>query len=164
MIVFPQKPQEAELLDIFRIVLTGPMGCMFIADYQWRQDNVYRYVCFVKFVFHTKASGSNMASVQGTRPARVWCINVFVACLHVSVHVCVFKLCWQTPWNIQCEAEVLTATAQADPSVVELPICDFKAWLMDADLAPCSLSVPFSIYQPRDVSWFTPCPSSTSCL
>lgn len=39
-------------------------------------------------------------------------------------------------------------------SVVELPICDFKAHLMDADLAPCSLSGPFRIYQLRDVSWF----------
>lgn len=62
------------------------------------------------------------------------------------------------PWNIQCEAEVLTATARNDPSIRELSICDFKAWLMDADLAPCSLSLPFRIYQPRDVSWFTPPP------
>lgn len=51
-----------------------------------------------------------------------------------------------------CVTEALTEAALADPSVVELAICDFKAWLMDADLAPCSLSVPFSIYQPRDVS------------
>lgn len=79
-----------------------------------------------------------------------------VCCMSTCFCECVFKLYWQTPWNIQCEAEVLTATVQADPSVAELPICDFKAWLMDADLAPCSLSVPFSIYQPRDVSWFTP--------
>lgn len=118
---------------------------------------VYRCVCFVKFVFHTKASSSNtMASIQETRPAYVWCTHVIVTCLQASVHVCVFRFCWQTLWNIQCETKVLPATAQTDPSIKELSICDFKAWLMDADLAPCSLSLPFRIYQPRDVSWFTP--------
>lgn len=96
-----------------------------------------------------------MASIQGARPADVWCTNVFVACLHASVHVCVFMYAARHRELIQCETEVLAATAQADPSVVELSVCDFEAWLMDADLAPCSLSVPFSIYQPRDVSWFT---------
>lgn len=41
-----------------------------------------------------------------------------------------------------------------------------KAWLMDTDLVPCSLSLPFTIYQPRNVSWFTPHPrpSPTSCM
>lgn len=148
----------------FRNCVVWPNGmhiyCWFI-----NEDNcivcgghrVYGCVCFVKSCFSHKSKWFKyMASIRGIRPAHVWCTNVFVACLRASVHVCVFELCWQTPWNFQCETEVLTATAQTDPSVVELSICDFKAWLMDADLAPCSLSVPFSIYQPRDVSWFTP--------
>lgn len=95
---------------------------------------------------------TNMESVQATRP---W--------MSPTMHPFFFSFFFQTstcrqPWNIQWEAEVLTATARNDPSIRELSICDFKAWLMDADLAPCSLSLPFRIYQPRDVSWFTPPP------
>lgn len=91
-----------------------------------------------------------------------WCLDIhwcLSTCPHASAGCVFMNTASQTPWNIQCETKVLTATAQADPSVVELSICDFKPWLMDADLAPCSLSVPFSIYQPRDVSWFNPPPS-----
>lgn len=88
----------------------------------------------------------------GNQASHMCDAHTFVACLHASVHVRVSVLCCETPLNIQCETEVLTATAPADPSFVELSVCDFKAWLMDADLALCSLSVPFSIYQPRDVS------------
>lgn len=98
---------------------------------------------------------TNMASVQATGP-----------CMSPTMHTFFFlffqmSTCRQ-PWNIQWEAEVLTATARNDPSIRELSICDFKAWLMDADLAPCSLSLPFRIYQPRDVSWFTLPPSPLS--
>lgn len=49
------------------------------------------------------------------------------------------------------------------PLLCELFICDLEAWLMDVDLAPCSLSFPFRIYQPVDVSWLPSCSFSTSC-
>lgn len=81
--------------------------------------------------------------------------NTHLHWFHVSAfsrHVCCVCVC-VTHKEISIAGLVL-----AGPSVVELSICDFKAWLMDADLAPCSLLVPFSIYQRGDVSWFSPVP------
>lgn len=130
---------------------------LFITD-QWRRLHLMFIAVYVfESLFHTKASGSDLWQEYRKPGQRVSDAHTCVfARLSAFLQVYVFMLQLQAPLNIPCEAKVLTATAQADPSVVELSTGDFKAWLTDVDLVPCSPSVPFSIYQLRDESWFTP--------